>query len=470
MHPRLSKQFAAAAMLGFAATFVAGPARADVPVTGMPVPELAEFDQIMLDFMTTNDIEAGLLGIMKDGVIVYQRGFGWKDSAHHTLLRHDALMRIASCTKPITAAATQHLIAGGFLDPLDFVFDLGQPEGGLLFYAPFPAIGDPRFAQIQLWNLWDHSGGWDRGVTPDPTYREVTIADDMGSASPPGRVNTARWIMGQPLDFSPGTNRKYSNVGFMLLGLIIEQVSGMSHIQYVRQNIFGPLEWCPVSEIVGGRTFPSDRDPREPWYDDDTQAQNVFDPDGDSVRLPDGGWDHESRTGQGAVVCSTTILLHLLENYYVNNGADWTTYGVPTNSVRDTRTHNGAMPGGTNSRIVQRSDGVNYVVVFNKKGNDVSDDGDGDSYNTAIKELIDDALDAGGIVWPTQGVDGQWVDFGHPAGDGSFEQPWKSLSTALASSPDEATVNIKPGATNWTGTINQKIRIRAPLGGAAIGQ
>jgi CubicO group peptidase (beta-lactamase class C family) len=448
------------------------PLRADPPVSGMPVPELAVFDQLMIDFMNDNGVEAALLGIMKDGVIVYQRGFGWKDDAHSQTLRHDALMRIASCTKPITAAATQQLIAGNFIDNDDFVFDLGQPGGGLLAYAAFPAVGDNRLADIQVQHLYGHSGGWDRSITPDPTYREITIANDMGIPSPPGRVNTVRWIMGQPLDFDPGTQYQYSNVGFLILGLIIEQVTGQTYLDYVRQNIFGPMEWVPVTEIVRGRTFPADRDPREPWYDDDTLVTNVFDPDGDAVRRPDGGWDHEARISQGGIACSTTILLHLLENYYVNrSGTDSSTFGLPTNGVRSNRTHNGAMPGGTNSRIVQRTDGVNYVVIFNKRGN-VDQPGDtSDPYDVAIKDLIDAVLDGGGLTWPTQGVDGQWADFAYPAvGTGAFEDPWQSLPIALAASPGEATLNIKPSTSNWTGVIDQTIRIRAPLGNVVIGE
>lgn len=459
-----------------AAMAAAAPAARAVPITGMPVPELANFDQLMNDFMNDNGIEAGLLGIMKDGVIVYQRGFGWKDDAHTTLLRHDALMRIASCTKPMTAAATQKLIAGNFIDPNDFAFDVGQPGGGILNYTPFPALGDARFAQIRVKDLYGHRGGWDRSVTPDPTYNEVQIASDMGVVSPPGRINTVRWIMGQPLDFNPGGPYTYSNVGFLVLGLIVEQVSGMSHYEYVRQNVFGPLDWCPISEIVAGRTFPSDRDPREPWYDDDTMVQNVFDPGGDAVRQPAGGWDHEARIGQGGFVVSTTILLHLLENYYVNQEpgtGDATTYGMPTNGVRDDRTHNGSLPGSTNSRIVQRSDGINYVVLFNKKGNDVNspDPNNPVSYNAAVKTLIDDTIDAGGFTWPTQGVDGQWTDFSEAAaGQGSFETPWNDVPLTLAQIADEGTVNIKTSTSDWTGVINQKVRIRAPLGTVVIGQ
>ncbi|UCE59890.1 MAG: serine hydrolase [Phycisphaerales bacterium] len=75
----------------------------DLPMSGMPVPELAVFDRTMQDFMAERDIGAGLLGIMKDGCIVYERGFGYMENYHGGgVLPEDAMMRIASCGKPIT--------------------------------------------------------------------------------------------------------------------------------------------------------------------------------------------------------------------------------------------------------------------------------------------------------------------------------------------------------------------------------
>ena len=445
-----------------------------VPIQGMPVPELANFDTLMSDFMDANGIEAGVLGIMKDGVIVYQRGFGWKDKDHNQLLRHDALMRIASCTKPITAAAVQRLISANFLDPNDFVFDLGQPGGGILSIPAFGGLVDNQYSQIQLIQLLTHSSGLRNNSAGDPTYNEVQIANDMGVASPPGRFNTMRWIMGNtPLQSAPGTQRSYSNVGFLAAGMVVEQASGMNHIDYVRNNVFAPMAWMPVTEVVAGRTFVANRDPREPWYDDDSMVQNVFDPGGDTVRKPEGGWDHESRIGQGAYVVSTTAMLNLAEMYYISDrqAAD-PTYGTLVNGNRQYRWHNGSMPGGTMSMTVQRADGINYVVIFNKNGNDVNspDPNNPVGYHFAMQSLVDTAITNGGFTWPTQGVDGQWADFDAVGGNGSFEQPWDDVSVAMAASPFEATVNVKPSTTNWTGTINQRVRMRAPLGTARIGE
>ncbi len=126
------------------------------------------------------------------------------------------------------------------------------------------------------------------------------------------------------------------------------------------------------------------------------------------------------------------------------------------------------------SMTVQRTDGVNYVAIFNKRGNDVNsaDPNNPTGYHFAIKTLMDTAISNGGFTWPTQGVNGQWVDFSNGnAGDGSYEDSWDDVQLAIDSSPDEATLNFQAGDTNWTGTINQKIRLRAPAGGVVrIGQ
>ena len=147
----------------------------EIPITGMPVADLADFDQLMKDFMEDNDIEAGLLGIMRNGVIVYQRSFGWKDPEHTEDLRHDALMRIASVTKPFTAAATQKLIAGGDLARGDFAFNV-HPEG-ILDYDAFPDPNgvDHRYGHITVQHLYTHRGGWDRHRPPDGSNDDHTF-------------------------------------------------------------------------------------------------------------------------------------------------------------------------------------------------------------------------------------------------------------------------------------------------------
>ncbi len=472
------------ALAGAGGAWLVGTSQAEIPVSGMPVPELAQFDQLMVDFMEANNVKGAVLGIMKDGVIVYQRGFGWKDEAETVPLRHDAVMRVASITKPFTAVAIQKLYASNHIEADDRVFDLGQPEGGILPYLAFdgsefqqyPNTPDPRMEQITVQQILSHTSGLptNDGSEIDPMFNDVAIAqafNDAGFATsnPPGALRVTQWALGRTLANDPGAIVAYSNYGFMVLGQVVETASGMSHFEYVQQNILGPIDWLPLNDVVYGRTFESDLDPREPFYDNNSMTTNVFDPDGPNVRRPHGSYHHELHFASGAFVCGTTSLLHLAENYYIQaedfGGGDALTYGAPLNGANpnSSRSHGGRLFG-TGTWVRQRPDGVNFAVLCNN--------GLPDAPLIQMRDMIDDALDAGGFAWPTQGVDGQWIDFAAAgAGAGSFEEPWSEVDAALSASPDEATLNVKSGASNWTGTINQRVRIRAPMGGVAtIGQ
>jgi CubicO group peptidase (beta-lactamase class C family) len=466
----------------------------DLPMTGKPVSELAIFDQTMQDFMQDRMIGAGLLGIMKDGCIVYERGFGWTEVDLLEALPEDAMMRIASCGKPITAAAIHKLADMDAISLSDRVFDLTDEglQPGILDYAPFPSLSDNRLNDITVQNLLDHQSGWD--PEDDPTYEEVEIAEAMGVASPPGRIRTARYIMGMDLQVAPGTpdcispgnpagchdGNQYSNAGYMMLGLIIEQGSGMDYIDFVRQHVFGPIPGELGTSVEPGRSYDEFQNPREPWYMSSTFVQDVFHPDGDPVLWPYGGWDHEARVAQGGLIAATEPMLRFMEHYSID--------GTPIAGNLSTRMHTGSMPRGTRALTRWRSDGVNYVVLLNRK--ETSEFGglcsdytpcteDADcavgscewSWAVQISWFLDDVIDNAGVVWPTECVDGMWVDFNHSAsGSGNFDDPFNTLAAGLASTPARGRLRIKGSTTSWTGTIGQRVELHATLGSAVIGR
>ena len=88
-------------------------------------------------------------------------------------------------------------------------------------------------------HLLQHTGGWDRDAPgiDDLTYKERTIASQMGVPSPPGRDLTLNWILGEPLHHDPGTTYAYSNIGYMALGMIVEKYSGKKHIDFLREDV-----------------------------------------------------------------------------------------------------------------------------------------------------------------------------------------------------------------------------------------
>lgn len=465
---RMQNEIRGALVITFGLLSLASAATAQLPVTGRSVSQLAWADSNMQSFMVTNSIRAGLLAISHEGVIVYQRGFGYHDEAETQPMPENALVRIASCTKPFTGAAIQRLATEGAISLEDYAFDLGQPQGGLLTITPFPSLGDSRLRDIRVRHLLTHTAGWDRDPpNTDWTYEECQIAGDMGVTSPPGRTNTMRWILGQPLQFTPGMQSEYSNIGYLAAGLIVEQISGVGIVTYLRQNILTPEMWVPSTDLRQGRTFRADQPAREAYYEG-LENWCVFQNECGGLRCsilvdsPYGSWDHEARIGQGGLVISAATALEFLNRYYVASGSE--NIGAPVGSDWS-GSHGGALVG-VNCRFWQRGDGTNVFIWFNKK----NDDEEGNNFASQFATQIDDDLDAQ-ANWPTTAVDGFWVLPGTSGLSylGSYDYPFRGLALALTQLTAGSKVNLKPGADPFVGTISTKLRLAAPLGLARIG-
>jgi CubicO group peptidase (beta-lactamase class C family) len=280
----------------------------------------------------------------------------------------------------------------------------------------------------------------------------------------PYRVPTPRetveWILSQELQFPPDSTRVYSNVGYLILGLIVEQVSGTDLYSFWREYVLDESMWFPSSEFEPGRTFAAHQNPREPWYNSPLTVTNVFDPDGPDVRYPYGGWDHEARIGQGSLITNPVPLLNYLDTYYVNGDE----IGMPLNGAVAKRQHGGRLRG-TNSLARQRNDGVHYVIILNKR---VPTD-DFTNYVELIRDDLDALLDQGTLTWPTQSVDGVWVDFAYGnGGQGCYDDPFDSLGD-LNQLLAHTKVRLKSRTTTWTGVITRSdILLSAPEGSAVI--
>lgn len=355
------------------------------PTTGCERPEFAAIDQAMLAFMCDREIPGATLAIARDGQLLFERGYGWADDARTEPMRPDALLRIASVSKPLTVAAVRELIDDGALTLDSFVFDLGQPDGGLLDLDPFPSLGDPRLAGITVRHLIEHEGGWDRDVAGDLTYRELDIAAAMGVGSPPGRENTVRYILGQPLQLDPGADRRYSNIGGLVLGLIIEQASGVPVDRFIQDRVLSSIGIADADHQAG-RTFTGDQDEREPWYQSTDVSINVFDPTGPLVPTPYGGWHHVARIGQGGQIATAASLAMFASHRWVN-GSDIGLTKPPALRGGWRWNHTGSL-NGTGALIRQRGDGVTYAVLMNTTG-----------LGGTIRGTLDPVLDAI-VAWP----------------------------------------------------------------------
>jgi N-acyl-D-amino-acid deacylase len=342
-----------------------------VPTSGKPVAELAAFDAAMRRFIRDRRIPAGTLAVMKNGRLLLARGYGFADRARRHVIAANALLRIASISKPITAAAIYKLMHDGKIKPGTRVFPL------LAINLPRGRKPDPRLKDITIQDLLEHRGGWDRDKAFDPMFRSREIAAALRKPGPATSRDIIRYMAGQPLQFTPGSKSVYSNFGYCVLGRVIEKVTGRSYLSYVRRAILAPLL---IRDVQVGRTLPARRSPREPYYADPGTGASVFPRWGKaSVLAPDGTFYLEAMDAHGGLIASAEDLVRFMQAYWLD--------GRPR-GPREVATYCsfGSLPG-TFGMALQRADGVNIAVLFNQRT-----DASGLKYDN-IEEMMNRASD-----------------------------------------------------------------------------
>src|SRR5687767_10019405 len=170
---------------------------------------MGSYDQIIPDLMRKYAIPGGAVAVLRDGKLIYARGFGYADVENGKQVQPDALFRIASVSKPITSAAIMTLVEEGKLELDDRVAPF------IAHLAPAPgATVDPRWEQITIRQLLNHTGGWDRTKPNggfDPMDRPAIAAAAVGAPAPASPETLIRYMKGMPLDFNPGEKFAYSN-------------------------------------------------------------------------------------------------------------------------------------------------------------------------------------------------------------------------------------------------------------------
>jgi CubicO group peptidase (beta-lactamase class C family) len=282
-----------------------------LPASGPIVPELAPLRQAMTNYMSVNNFKAGTIALMKDSRLVFREGYGWRDTNLSIVIHPDNICRLASVSKPITISAITKLVNDGKLTMGTKVYSyLGiQPWGGVL--------ADSRIANITVQNLVDHSGGWYGGGSgAEWVFRTIDVSSAMGLDYPAAASNIISWVFSKPLDFTPGTTNVYSNIGYQILGRVIEKASGKSYINYLQQDMLGPYG---VTNIIQSRSRPKDLDPWEIWYADSSipMPSAVDYPTNVYARFADGGYYYESFDAFGGLSASAPALCRFMLNYWV---------------------------------------------------------------------------------------------------------------------------------------------------------
>lgn len=312
------------------------------------------------------------IAIAKNGQIEYEQAYGFQDANKTIALKTDALMLTASIVKPVTAAAIRRLESTGKLTLSDHVFCTGSNAPCWLPANLLSASSDIHTKDITIAQLIAHQGGWYRDVSGDPLGQEVEARSTLGLSGLPTREDIVRYVMKRPLDYVPGVldyhHDNYSNFGYLLLGMIIEQAAHTSYIQYVQTDIMAPLG-ISSSDFKVAKIKPIEHDSREPIYISTEMCPSIFNI-GKEALCAEEGADLNNWVSAGGVITTARAMAIFTQSYRLPKDptyyfASYGNIGEPLLSpVTYIGSHNGIGPA-TSTIVRQLPSGVSYAIFLN---------------------------------------------------------------------------------------------------------
>ncbi len=180
---------------------------------------------------------SGVVLMAKNGTPFFHNAYGMADRSFAVPNREDTKFNLGSINKTFTQTAIAQLAEKGKLSLSDTI------------RKHLPDTTLPAADRITIQQLITMSSG---------------LGDFFGEkfdATPKARIRTLQDYLGifasDPLLFEPGTSRRYSNAGYVVLGLIIEKVSGRSYYDYVRENIYGPAGMTSSDSFMQDAVVPN---------------------------------------------------------------------------------------------------------------------------------------------------------------------------------------------------------------------
>ena len=310
---------------------------------------------VMKNFMQKHGVRAGVLAVRKNGDLKLSSGYTWGEPSY-AITQPTSLFRLASVSKAFACAAIQQLVNTQGFNMNTRVFQYL----GITTVALPSQVRDARIDNITVQHLVDHTGGWLRSVSNfDPVFQGRAITQKLGLPGHVSKTNVARYMYGEPLQYNPGDStafsgdQRYSNFGYLLLGLIVERATGQSFINYVKQQILAPLG--VDTAVFAGGTPRSQRLADEVSYDASWVGASAWQPA--TVAFVPAAYGNfliaEMDSGGGLVASAPAV------SAFINRHAVWGMGGRMPGAARS-----GGMAGSA-SLAVSRGDGIDWTYIFN---------------------------------------------------------------------------------------------------------
>lgn len=200
------------------------------PGGGTRVAMLSSIDSLVVAELARLRIPSASVAIAQDGRLLLARAYGWADTTTREMASPERMYRVGSTSKPLTAMTVMRLVQNGQLSLDDKPFVM-LPE-----VTTRPGFTeDPRLANITVRDLLRHSAGWGTNRAVDDSLWRAAVRDHLYDP-----YVIARYGRSVPLATNPGTAHAYQNFTYLMLGLLIEKVTGTPYAEYVRSTILAP--------------------------------------------------------------------------------------------------------------------------------------------------------------------------------------------------------------------------------------
>ncbi|MFC2112698.1 serine hydrolase domain-containing protein [Bacteroidota bacterium] len=333
-------------------------------------------EKTISDFLKRYKIKGASVAVTKDGRLVYAKGFGYADEENAELVDPNHVFRLASISKLITAIAVMRLEEEGKLSLDSKVFG---PTGILndSIYMEYP---DPRVENITIRHLLVHRAGWSR-YYGDPMFMPHAVARKMDVELPIHSEDVIRYALTRKLNYKPGARYSYSNLGYSVLGEIIEKVTGMDYEGYVQLSLLHPLG---INDMQIGRGYYDEKAAREVKYYEIAGSKKVlaFDSRNEYVPKVYGGNDIALLGAAGGWIASPADVLRLgvaidgfnsspdillpetIEKMTNNKGSKYNMIGWKGADGGGTWWRTGTLTG-SSALMVRQANGLNWIIVMN---------------------------------------------------------------------------------------------------------
>jgi CubicO group peptidase (beta-lactamase class C family) len=205
----------------------------------LSVPEFVQELDAYLETNTEKDLFSGVVLVAREGKPIFKKAFGMADRERNISNQMNTRFCIGSMNKMFTAVAIAQLVEQGKLSYDDLIGKYLGAEWIL------PEVGE----KVKISHLLSHTSGIAEFLTDELIISSADIYRTLEDHKP--IVNALS------LTFEPGTRWAYCNTGFVLLGAIIEKVSGKNYPDYIKEHIYGPADMDNTIDFDRNKTLPN---------------------------------------------------------------------------------------------------------------------------------------------------------------------------------------------------------------------